>query len=870
MNLLNLEQTVQYLVDTVQSGIKIDKVLDSIDDLPAQTLVSNIGKYYLINTNKELYLIQSNNLGGAVAKSLGVFPKTGPQGIPGQTGPSPTITIAPNGNWIINGVDTGRKSFGPTGATGPSGITGKPGAGIKTMASISTLPYEPSIEPDSLDEYDEYLTIADFNYYDGNILKSTPVQFSFKIKIQDQIKNLRDVVDNLTSLSISDNMVINSAIQELYISGADVSDVDEFAVNKHAGGYTVAFKKNGSNKFTMIFPLTGDFRISSADESTVFGIAVFNSNFDSLMLSSVLTVGFNVQRVTSIEANPLICEEFFGGESAFSPSYTKTTSKRISTDGKVVDAGSSWFYSSPISVKSGDIVNLACGSNSSASPLSLTDSTGSFYTPVVTYTGTDPDNYTYQCKKDGYVCFSASTIFQYRIYVLRQKNSLSVPLYKGTENSGKLLSVGADGLVTTVDNIDFSQIAKPNKHSIHIPTPVRSAPISAESWTGIDTTIDGVYDVFDNVNNVTVKAVKGISTNDGALYCDLSSAVDATQYAFQFSLLLDPEFDVNTSLNGRGVFIVMYSGSGRSSNNRWTQEIQTETGGAEWDSVYNRDGWWHMTVCPDSCPGGWVGGSFDMTAVTAVGVKVAHASGTTRGFYISNMSFVPRMQRPGIVTIIDNFDPNVPAMADYAYSKGVTLNLSIIPGFYEGDNDAPTCASLSELERVAEQGYHFIWNHTWSHRVSNNLTEPQLFDQINYPQAWMNRKGYEYSRGSRFISVPSAKFNTASCNSFLKTNAEMIFHAWVKKGQIFIPYYPGLRQLQTTVLDTDEVGTGAGTTLAGYAENAITYGGLAIIGFHGTFWARDDGDSWKEYIDAIAELDTHHYTIEEIYKGMWC
>ena len=58
MNLLNLEQTVQYLVDTVQSGIKIDKVLDSIDDLP-YTLASNIGKFYLINTNKELYLIQS-------------------------------------------------------------------------------------------------------------------------------------------------------------------------------------------------------------------------------------------------------------------------------------------------------------------------------------------------------------------------------------------------------------------------------------------------------------------------------------------------------------------------------------------------------------------------------------------------------------------------------------------------------------------------------------------------------------------------------------------------------------------------------------------------------------------------------------------
>lgn len=188
MKLLNLEQTVQYLVDTVQSGIKIDKVLDSISNLSAYTTVSNIGKFYLVNPNKELYLIQSNDMGGAVAKSLGVFPKTGPQGIPGQVGPAPTITIAPNGNWIINGVDTGRKSFGGKGAAGPSGATGKTGSGIETMVRISTLPYEPSIELE--DGYYEYTTIADFTYYDGYETKTIPIEFYFKIEKPNIVNDL--------------------------------------------------------------------------------------------------------------------------------------------------------------------------------------------------------------------------------------------------------------------------------------------------------------------------------------------------------------------------------------------------------------------------------------------------------------------------------------------------------------------------------------------------------------------------------------------------------------------------------------------------------------------------------------------------------
>lgn len=46
----------------------------------------------------------------------------GPQGVPGAT-----PTIGANGNWFINGVDTGVAATGPVGPTGPQGIQGVAG-----------------------------------------------------------------------------------------------------------------------------------------------------------------------------------------------------------------------------------------------------------------------------------------------------------------------------------------------------------------------------------------------------------------------------------------------------------------------------------------------------------------------------------------------------------------------------------------------------------------------------------------------------------------------------------------------------------------------------------------------------------------------
>ena len=52
---------------------------------------------------------------------------TGAQGVPGKDGHTPTITIGVNGNWYVDGVDTGYKAQGETGATGAQGEKGDKG-----------------------------------------------------------------------------------------------------------------------------------------------------------------------------------------------------------------------------------------------------------------------------------------------------------------------------------------------------------------------------------------------------------------------------------------------------------------------------------------------------------------------------------------------------------------------------------------------------------------------------------------------------------------------------------------------------------------------------------------------------------------------
>ena len=367
-----------------------------------------------------------------------------------------------------------------------------------------------------------------------------------------------------------------------------------------------------------------------------------------------------------------------------------------------------------------------------------------------------------------------------------------------------------------------------------------------------------------NVNCIEVKSESG----NGLAYYNLGQSINANNYALLFEVSIGDYTDTNPPAGDVG--IELFSGSVRTSTHKMTFRVQGNTGDSEYNPVYNHNGWFSACVIFPTLEGNLVttGSGFDPTNVTAVGVHAYNTRSITNIVSVAKLAFVPLMQRPGIVTIIDNFGVSVPAMADYAYSKGVRLNLSIIPGFYAGASGAPTCASKSELDRVASQG-HCIWNHTWTHAILNNLTYPQIQDQVNLAETWMRINGYGDFK--EFVSNPSARFNTATCNALLDSNAKMIFHKWIGAPKcVYIPYYTTLRCIPTTLLDQEVSGTMSGADIATVAQKALTYGGITVIGFHGTYWELDDGVSWKAYIDAIADMQgVYHYGLDEIYNGQW-
>ena len=63
----------------------------------------------------------------------------GIQGEPGQDGHTPVIIIGDNGNWFIDGVDTGVSAEGIKGETGEQGSPGIDGRGIVSIALISSV-----------------------------------------------------------------------------------------------------------------------------------------------------------------------------------------------------------------------------------------------------------------------------------------------------------------------------------------------------------------------------------------------------------------------------------------------------------------------------------------------------------------------------------------------------------------------------------------------------------------------------------------------------------------------------------------------------------------------------------------------------------
>lgn len=153
---LNLEEQVgknKRDIERLQSGIKIDRWLASVTDLPTYLTEANVGKYYLVYTNNgdHLYLITKRENGGLLAEDLGRYPaaEQGPQGLKGDKGDK---------------GDTGER--GPQGIQGVQGVRGSPGYGWSALTDLdATATPTESIQGDKV----KYTTTAQLKTDDNQV-----------------------------------------------------------------------------------------------------------------------------------------------------------------------------------------------------------------------------------------------------------------------------------------------------------------------------------------------------------------------------------------------------------------------------------------------------------------------------------------------------------------------------------------------------------------------------------------------------------------------------------------------------------------------------------------------------------------------------
>lgn len=127
----------------------------------------------------------------------------GPQGVQGPEGQKPEVSISnATGNWVIDGVDTGKPSRGKQGEKGNTGMQGVPGVGVSTMLSIDSTEYTPTVTDDG--EYQDVESSADIKYSDGGEEHSTQVDFNIKVPKPDLSGKLDKVT---TSFGVHDNRV---------------------------------------------------------------------------------------------------------------------------------------------------------------------------------------------------------------------------------------------------------------------------------------------------------------------------------------------------------------------------------------------------------------------------------------------------------------------------------------------------------------------------------------------------------------------------------------------------------------------------------------------------------------------------------------
>lgn len=419
------------------------------------------------------------------------------------------------------------------------------------------------------------------------------------------------------------------------------------------------------------------------------------------------------------------------------------------------------------------------------------------------------------------------------------------------------------------DNANYNNI--PIKQQVKNPAPIELLKPIASNWTGDDGTVGTNIEIYDEVYQEMRDVVPLTSTSNGRFYRAFSSAVDFTTNVLRLSYCIEKGFN---PVNMRNLVLELHSDNVIDSGHRAVFYLQQAGADADWNSQYVRSGWFHICIGPNSAIiGSNRGSSFDITRVTHIGFHIYIASGYPITVYAGEISVVRCLLKPGIINIVDNFNANVPYMADYAYSKGVKLNLSIVPNWIGTNTSAP----LSEINRIKRQG-HLIFNHTWNHIAdTSSLTEAEIVEEITKANTWMLQNGF--ARGAKCISIPSAMFPFAKYKAYMESPAEIIYHHWTTYSEpsdghsvLYYPYAPMQRLLNISSLDSgSSTAEQAQTSLAKMKiaiDDAETFGGIAVIGSHGTFWSADNGVAWKELIDYIASKTALiSYGIDDLLEG---
>lgn len=415
------------------------------------------------------------------------------------------------------------------------------------------------------------------------------------------------------------------------------------------------------------------------------------------------------------------------------------------------------------------------------------------------------------------------------------------------------------------------------------PKPIQNIDLSnwqADSKGSVGSSTQKIYDEIlqDYVEVRPLTSTNNTSSYDGARFTkQLSQAVDMTTNVLRGAIYQDIDY---TPSDVDKMNVSLYSDGQIDANHRMYCTLSARSN----DANYNRTGWFHF--CLNIPLMGYYGGTlFDITNVTHIGFNINHAAGTTINLAVTEFDILPCLTKPGILTVVDNFNPNVPAMAEYAASKGVRLNLSIIPNWI--DNGDVNSGTLQEVYDAAKQG-HYIINHTWNHQIYGGQSALEVFEQINKADRWMIERGL--CRGSKVLSNPSAAFDNSKYKAYFASQAAMVFHHWCPffvpsvrpssdvgagdtKCILYYPYKGMNRLLNISLLDSSfasDFSKLVPSALLG-ANAAIDFGGILVCGFHGygtTYGGYMPDDTiWKAYIDAISELDIHHYTIDELLEG---